>query len=55
MSKSVERVFLGILILFLSYALFKITDSVIGWSILFVPGAAFILYGLFGIFFYNDF
>ena len=45
MAKGVSELFLGLLILLLSLALWQLTHSVWGWAALFLPGSCYVALG----------
>jgi hypothetical protein len=45
MTRGLRAICLGLFILFLSWIVWKAAGSFVGWLILFLPGAAYILIG----------
>jgi hypothetical protein len=42
----VRELFLGVFILILALAVWRMTASLLGWFVLFAPGAAYVAWGL---------
>jgi hypothetical protein len=47
MPRGAVELFQGIFILFLALLLWRATHSLIGWAVLFLPGAIYTLWGLY--------